>query len=152
MNFVTHAMDSNTLISHFYEVMTEQEKVKLKSLNILKSGVMHRTNRNSHKKNYSVSFPISPDNIKTDTRVFYPVKEIQMEFISTTSSAIKTTMKTTREIYSSSVHTVHSIQSVSINKYYIQSTTTPGNSKFNNTNLINVIKPKRIITSITKNK
>jgi hypothetical protein len=39
--------------------MTEQEKIKLKSFNILKNGVIHKHNRNCFKKNYSTNILLS---------------------------------------------------------------------------------------------
>jgi hypothetical protein len=101
---VTQSLDTTVLIRHFYEAMTEQEKIKLKSLNILKSGVIHhRSNKNPLKKNYSVSFPLtmSVNNIpilpasresrdvresresreSRAARIFCPIKEIQMEYL-----------------------------------------------------------------------
>jgi len=47
--------DPNILIKYFYNVvMTEHEKIKLQSLNILKNGVMSKHNKsNKYKKNYS---------------------------------------------------------------------------------------------------
>lgn len=58
MTMVSHSLDPDTLINYFYEIMTEQEKIKLKSLNILKNGVVHHKNKtNSYKKNYSISYP-----------------------------------------------------------------------------------------------
>jgi hypothetical protein len=143
-------MDSSHLIRHFYEVMTEQEKIKLKSLNILKNGVIHRTNRNNFKKNYSISFPltISVHNIPTipgaretreqretresrenrATRIFHPIKEIQMEYIAAFS----------REVFSPI-------------KYFPNGNNliTTVNNRLYSSN-VNSIKAKRIITKNTK--
>jgi len=57
VNISAQLLDTSVLIRHFYDVMTEQEKIKLKSLNILKSGIIHhRTNKNPLKKLLSI-FP-----------------------------------------------------------------------------------------------
>jgi len=131
--------------------MTEQEKIKLKSLNILKSGIIHhRTNKNPLKKNYSVSFPLtmSVNNIpmlhagreareqrearetreSRAARIFCQIKEIQMEYLATFNTDSLSPLK------------YFPIGINPINAKHLPHSTT-GNS---------TIKPKRIITKNSK--
>ncbi len=88
--------------------MTEQEKIKFKSLNILKDGVLtnNKTNKNSYKKNYSISFPVTNLSINLDRsfsnpslpklsltkeikkdKIFCAIKEIEVQYLATSSQS-----------------------------------------------------------------
>jgi hypothetical protein len=95
-NFIlAHSIDPFSLIKYFYDAMTEHEKIKLKSFNILKSNtVINKTNRNNYKKHFSFTLQRtqtktsyclnSNTNLNTSTlnnTTFYPIKEIQIEYL-----------------------------------------------------------------------
>jgi hypothetical protein len=154
--------------------MTEQEKIKLKSLNILNNGVVHHKNKsNNYKKHYSTSFlPLSQtyqinnshinsvknihsinlnqfsnssninkvkDSQKSNSSTnyynknkysFYPIKEIQMEYLPQDTNQYYSPIKYhNTQIVS---HSAHNHKFTSLN--------------LNNTNS-NIGKAKKIITN-----
>jgi hypothetical protein len=100
-NLLKNSNDPSLLINYIYEIMTEQEKIKFKSLNIIKSGVLSKPNKNCNKKNYSISFPLTSISLNLDRSfsnssfpklslekkeiVFCEVKEIEVQFLATKS-------------------------------------------------------------------
>ena len=132
--------DPSLLINYIYETMTEQEKIKFKSLNILKSGVMNSKHKNCNKKNYSICFPITNISLNLDrsfsnaslpdlsikkqmkeSLVLHAIKEIEVQFLATKNR--KTALSASSNIVETKL-------------------------KLNNYNL--PIKSKRIISKVTK--
>ena len=98
-NVLKNGNDPSLLINYIYEIMTEQEKIKFKSLNILKSGVLGKSNKNCNKKNYSISFPVTSISLNLDRsfsntsfpnlclekkeNLYCAIKEIEVQFLAT---------------------------------------------------------------------
>jgi hypothetical protein len=100
--------DPNILIKYFYNViMTEHEKIKLQSLNILKNGVISKHNKcNKYKKNY--------------TSVLFLPRQIQYKpphVAHMSSSSLNFFKIEENEINSESIEIYSKLKYHSINKY-----------------------------------